>query len=215
MRWFNLSSQTLAAKTRKEAPKAAEDGAPTERSSLLPSTNEVDQVAPAPTNALAILRIPAILHVMIAFFIQVFLSLSFDSVFILFAYSEPKLGGIGLSSTGIAGAMVSRGIMSICFAIFAFGPLQKHVGASKLYACFVACWAVAYGMPPIMNALVLNSPEGTYVSLQGSIQWPLWPYIIVNMLCYGKVLALEFASSALTSLCFFFLFPALGDAQFP
>lgn len=201
----DASLQTLAAKTRKAAPGSVEDAAPTESSPLLPSTNEVDQVAPAPTNALAILRIPSIFHVMVAFFIQVFLSLSFDSVFILFAYSEPRLGGIGLSSTGIAGAMVSRGIMSICFALFVFGPLQKHVGASKLYACFVACWAVAYGVPPIMNKLVLSSPEGTYVSPQGSIQLALWPFIIVNMLFYGKLLQIGFIVRSSTKIAFAFI----------
>lgn len=182
--------------------------------SLLPHVHDheptAEEVGPAPATFFALASHPAIANVLLALFLQVILSLSFDSVFILFSYSKPELGGLGLSSNGIAAAMVTRGIFSIVFTLCFYSALQKLFGPSRLYTTYVCCWVVAYSLPYVMNQLVISNPAGKYVSSSGGIQPPLMPYIMIDMLFYG-----EMSWYLTTSMWLNLTLPALGDAQFP
>lgn len=110
-----------------------------------------------------------------------FISLSFDTGFILFAYSEPKLGGIGLSPSSIAGCLSLRGASSIVLSLLVFPIAQRKFGTQPLYRFFTACWVPLFVILPVMNDMV--SKDDTKWVVDGSLTG-LWWIMAPTMLVY-------------------------------
>lgn len=110
-----------------------------------------------------------------------FIALSFDAGIILFTYSDPKLGGIGLSPTSIAACLSLRGVTSIVLSLLLFPIAQRKFGTQPLYRFFTACWVPLFAVLPVMNALV-SKDSGKWVE-NGSLTG-LWWIMAPTMLVY-------------------------------
>jgi hypothetical protein len=150
-------------------------GEATEEEPLLGSAiSAVPLSAPDAPSLWQLLRTPEIRQPLLAGFCNVFASLSFDSVFVLFAYSSVSLGGLGLNARAIAFCLTFRGIVSILAALFLFAPAQRKFGGRVLYRLFVCMWPITFALLPAMHYLVAQNEEGLYVR-DGMVTPKLWP----------------------------------------
>ncbi|KAK8847710.1 hypothetical protein IAR55_005569 [Kwoniella newhampshirensis] len=173
--------ETLPAK-RKAMDKDAMTS-PTETTSLLShQSDELTEVLPTTHTFMDLISIRPVQQVIISQFLITLAAMSFDAVLVLFFYSSPTLGGIGLLPSGIALILSLKGGLSIILSLLFFPLAQRKFGVRILYPFFASCWIVCFIIPPLMNLLVSGS-HGEYWIDHGMLK-KLWVVIIPFLLFY-------------------------------
>ena len=105
--------------------------------------------------------------------------MSYDAGFVLFAYSAPSLGGIGLRAQLIALCLSIKGGLSMCLALTVFPIAKRRLSVRALYRILTPCWVAAYFLPPMMNLVARQQPDSSAGDLHR-----LWILMGPNILCF-------------------------------
>ncbi|KAK4686733.1 hypothetical protein P7C73_g3383, partial [Tremellales sp. Uapishka_1] len=156
---------------------------PSERTLLLPEEpiDTIEALPPAHT-FMELISIAAVQQVLLSGFFLTLTAMSFDAVFVLFAYSSTRLGGLALSPKSIALCLSIKGALSIILSLSFFPMAQRKFGTQMLYRIFAACWIVVYAIPPVMNALASGPHDEAWVA-DGSMK-DMWFLMIPHLLLY-------------------------------
>ncbi|KAG8991132.1 hypothetical protein FRB93_002912 [Tulasnella sp. JGI-2019a] len=101
------------------------------------------KAAPPPT-AMELVANPKIRSVLTAGFFLWFLSISWDTVFVLFAYTPAALGGLQRTPAEIGIFLATLGGLGIFMALVAFPILQHRFGTLALYRACMSLWPIMF-----------------------------------------------------------------------
>ncbi|KAG8863379.1 hypothetical protein FRB96_008871 [Tulasnella sp. 330] len=82
--------------------------------------------------------------VIVAGFFLWFLSISWDAVFVLFAYTPARLGGLQRTPAEIGVFLATLGALGIFMALIAFPLLQYRFGTLRLHQACMALWPLMF-----------------------------------------------------------------------
>ncbi|KAF8318103.1 MFS general substrate transporter, partial [Clavulina sp. PMI_390] len=143
--------ETLPSKVGKKAKSSG----PTEVETVMdPSSTEPEAPAapapPKPKGELAsLLARWEILSLVCSGFVFHFLGAGFEVVFVLYSYTQVKLGGMGLSPQSIGWALAVSGAIGTFIALVLFPFVQRRYNNRLLYMIFSCFWAITFALAPL------------------------------------------------------------------
>ncbi|KAG8990016.1 hypothetical protein FRB94_013823 [Tulasnella sp. JGI-2019a] len=156
-------------------------------------TDETNQAqAPSAKELLSNQRICNVLTV--GFFLS-FLCVAWETVFVLFAYTPTRLGGLERSPAEIGSFLSILGVLGMFLSLIAFPTLQHRFDTLPLYRACMACWPiifVLFSATSIFARLALRKHDGRSGEDASALAF-IW--IGVSMiLLIGRIAAMGFAT---------------------
>ncbi|KAG8886152.1 hypothetical protein FRB97_007190 [Tulasnella sp. 331] len=159
------------------------------------ATTETAAVKEPVYTAKQILSIPQIRSLMGVSFLLSFLHISWDAVFVLFAYTRSPLGGLQRTPAEIASFLSTTGVLGMLLSIVAFPALQQRFDTLPLYRACMALWPVVFilfSATSFIARWTVGSETGAGVSVMAII------WILVSMiLILGRIATMGFAADML------------------
>ncbi|KAG9001956.1 hypothetical protein FRB93_011928 [Tulasnella sp. JGI-2019a] len=151
-----------------------------------------DKPAPSAKELLSNQRICNVLTV--GFFLS-FLCVAWETVFVLFAYTPTRLGGLERSPAEIGSFLSILGVLGMFLSLIAFPTLQHRFDTLPLYRACMACWPiifVLFSATSIFARLALRKHDGRSGEDASALAF-IW--IGVSMiLLIGRIAAMGFAT---------------------
>ncbi|SCV70961.1 BQ2448_3723 [Microbotryum intermedium] len=94
-------------------------------------------------------------------------TIALDALFVLFAYSPIKVGGLAFDESEIGKALGLGGVFTVLFQLVLFPSLQKRFGTVRLYRVFMGLYPFVFGLFPVMATAARKKQDG-----QGIGVWP-------------------------------------------
>jgi len=124
-------------------------------------------------------------------FMVSFLGITFDVVFVLFAYTKIDLGGIQRTPAQIGYWLSGSAAFIILLQLFVFPVLQRRFRNVRLYAVIMSTWVLAFAALPLTNLVARgNELEDGTLSPEGEAGVAIG---IVIMLVLARIASLSFA----------------------
>jgi len=129
-----------------------------------------------------------------------FISMAYDVVFVLFAYSPIHEGGLGFDPSQIGYALASSGIIAASMQAGVMPILLRRFKASTLFKACMAVWPFAFALLPALNMIARLgshlSESGVGRTLEPSVLCVLWVGIGMAQ-CLSKISCLAFSMQML------------------
>ncbi|KAG8991119.1 hypothetical protein FRB94_014754 [Tulasnella sp. JGI-2019a] len=104
-------------------------------------------------SAKQLLAEPQIRNVMGVSFTFIFLHISWETVFVLFAYTPARLGGLQRTPAEIASLLASMSVLGILLPLFVFPALQQSYGTLAVYRACIALWPIVFALFSVTSLL--------------------------------------------------------------
>ncbi|KAF8599590.1 MFS general substrate transporter [Ceratobasidium sp. AG-I] len=88
-----------------------------------------------------------------------FVSEAYVIVFVLFAYSEIKDGGLGFKPADIGFALATAGFASFVIQLLVLPFVLGRYNPSKTFTVCMMTWPIGFAIPPILNAIARASSD--------------------------------------------------------
>ncbi|KZT51584.1 MFS general substrate transporter [Calocera cornea HHB12733] len=128
---------------------------------MRPTVHEVEQEAQAqapepepakdgPMSYAQILRSPGVAKALLSAFMMMFINQAWDVVFILWAYTSIRLGGLSMSPRELGYCLASAGAVGACIQMFLFPRIQRRTGL-VLYPWLLAVVGLQFAGAPLLH----------------------------------------------------------------
>ncbi|KAG9035199.1 hypothetical protein FRB95_011933 [Tulasnella sp. JGI-2019a] len=104
-------------------------------------------------SAKQLLAEPQIRNVMGVSFTFIFLHISWETVFVLFAYTPARLGGLQRTPAEIASLLASMSVLGILLPLFVFPALQQSYGTLAVYRACIALGPIVFALFSVTSLL--------------------------------------------------------------
>ncbi|KAG8991134.1 hypothetical protein FRB93_002914 [Tulasnella sp. JGI-2019a] len=144
-------------------------------------------------SAKQLLANPQIRSVMGVSFCFSFLHISWETVFVLFAYTPASLGGLQRSPAEIAILLATMGVLGVFLSLVAFPALQHRFGTLLVYRACMALWPIVftlYSATSLVARWMVRRGGDTNNSLMALI----WVSVSI-ILVLGRISTMSFAAS--------------------
>ncbi|EJT97726.1 MFS general substrate transporter [Dacryopinax primogenitus] len=119
--------------------------------STIPPEPDTEYPIPPPPTRWEILCSPAIPTVFLTAFMMMLVDESWDIVFILFAYTQVRLGGMSMSNAQLGYCLAGAGLTGACIHLFLFPRFAQRFGV-PMYP-----WLIGLHIPMFASAALLNA----------------------------------------------------------
>jgi len=119
---------------------------------------------PTATSARTLLANPRVQMVILAGFFLSLIATSYDTVFVLWAYTPATLGGLQRTPGEIGTLLSSVGLLGVFVALLGFPFLQRRFGTLPLYRTTMAVWPVIFVLLFVLSTYAraaLPRPDGS------------------------------------------------------
>lgn len=137
--------------------KGPESSPASETSSL--NNNNPSSAAPVRVSYRSCLTIHVV-SVLTSTFFMTLMSETFFALYPLYAFTPPKLGGLGLSEAEIGADMALRALLIILLIVLS-APIQRRFGALRTYQVGMIMWPASIVFLPILNWMVRTDGYGS------------------------------------------------------
>jgi len=125
----------------------------------IPPEPSPDYPTPKSPTRLEILRSPAIPTVFLTAFMMMLVDESWDIVFILFAFTQVRSGGLSMSNAQIGYCLAVGGVVGASIHLFVFPRLARRFGL-PMYPWLIALHIPMFLGAPVLNALARRAGSG-------------------------------------------------------
>ncbi|SGY79791.1 BQ5605_C008g05223 [Microbotryum silenes-dioicae] len=108
-----------------------------------------------------------VLNCLVTYALLALQTIALDALFVLFAYSPIKVGGLAFDEAEIGKALGLGGVFTVLFQLVLFPSLQKRFGTVRLYRVFMGLYPFVFGLFPVMATAASKKYDG-----QGRGVWP-------------------------------------------
>lgn len=149
---------------------------------------------PIKPTTLQLLREKPIQKLLLTGFLVSFISWGYEIVFVLWAYTPAKLGGLARTSSEIGYVLAAAGLSGMCLSLVVFPAIYRKVEPLPLFIFLMAMWPVLFVAPPILGYLAKMTPENANTDHLTPLSGWVWLGVAVMMIS-GRMAGMTYASN--------------------